>query len=82
MLIRLAAEVVRGGYSSRLHGLWRVGEVREVPEAEGARLLRDFPGLFVSADLVKPEPAASPEPLTRPEPTTNHRQSGRKPRGG
>ena len=82
MLIRLAAEVVHGGYSSRLHGLWRVGEVREVPMAEAARLLRDFPGLFVSADPPKVQPVGNPDTFTRPEPTTNHRQSGRKPRGG
>lgn len=47
-------------YRARAHGVWAIGEVREVGEAEADRLLRK--GWF---EIVDPEPAPPVAPRKR-----------------
>lgn len=77
MRIHLANWPSERGYRAERHGTWPIGETREVEPVEAARLLRDFPGLFVEA------PPLDPPEIQRPQPVEHHRQSGRaKPRKG
>jgi hypothetical protein len=69
VILRLAETVPwAGGYSSSAHTAWQPGEVREVDEAEAARLLATFPDLFAPV-AVAPPPEPEPPPIAPPKPS-------------
>jgi len=46
---------VKGGVYSAASGVkFRDGEIKDIPEAEALRILKDFPDNFTRADIPKP----------------------------
>lgn len=64
ILLHQAPSPWPGGYSSSEVSGWAPGEEREVSVAEAARLLEQFPGVFVPAParvaVAVPQPRAKP----------------------